>query len=352
MSRLEKAPRQMATLDRRTLLAAAPALMMSACQAPMPMTTSKTPTIDLAGLERAVSVIAADARPGVLGVGLMNLESGESYLFNPERPFPMQSIVKLPLGAAVLSEMDDGRLKLEERVVLNENQLSTQHSPIATAWPGRDAYTLGELLEAMVITSDNTATDVLLKRIGGPGALTAWLASRNLTGIRVDRYERELQPEVNGMPAFRPAWRDGAVYDAARAKIPEARRLAAMRAHMTDGRDSATPRAMLEFLQRLDRRDLISAASTDRLLALMVRNVGAPGRITAGLPPGAVFAHRTGFSGYNLGLRPACNDVGIFTLADKRAYAIVAFLSGTTVDNDAADALIARFAKAAVKAIG
>lgn len=342
----------MATLDRRALLAAAPALMISACQAPMPTTMSKTPRIDLAGLERAVSAVAADARPGVLGFGLANLENGENYLFNPERPFPMQSIVKLPLGAAVLSEMDNQRLNLSDQVTLDESQLSTQHSPIATAWPGRDTYTLGELLDAMVITSDNTATDVLLKRIGGPGALTAWLASRNLTGIRVDRYERELQTEVNGMPSFRPAWRDGAVYDAVRSRLPEATRLAAMRAHMTDGRDSATPRGMLEFLQRLDGNELISTASTAKLRNLMIRNVSAPGRLRAGLPPDAVLAHRTGSSGYHLGLRPACNDVGIFTLADKRAYAIVAFLSGSTVDDAAADALIARVARAAVLAIG
>jgi beta-lactamase class A len=352
MSRLEKAPRRMATLDRRSLLAAAPTLMIPACQAPMPITASRTPAIDLAGLERAVTAIATDARPGFLGVGLMNLENGESYLFNPERPFPMQSVVKLPVGAAVLSEVDGGRLTLDERVVLQETQLSTQFSPVASVWPGRDTYTLGELLEAMVVTSDNTATDVLMKRIGGPGAITAWLASRNLTGIRVDRYERELQPEVNGMPSFRPAWRDGAVYDAARARIPEATRLAAMRAHMTDGRDSATPRGMLEFLQRLNRNDLISANSAEKLRTMMVRNVSAPGRLRAGLPSDAVLAHRTGFSGYHLGLRPACNDVGIFVLADKRAYAIVAFLSGSTIDDAAADALIARVAGAAVRAIG
>lgn len=342
----------MASLDRRSLLAAVPFGLMSACQPRMPTSLSTTPAIDLDGLKRDVTAIANDARPGVLGMGLMNLESGENYLFNDDRAFPMQSLFKLPLGAAVLSEVDDGRLSLTERFWLEVNQLSPQHSPIASAWPGRDSYTAAELLEAAVVDSDNTAADVLLKRIAGPGGLTAWLASRNLTGIRVDRYERELQPEVNGMASFRPAWRDGAAYDAARSKVPDARRLAAMRAHMADGRDSSTPRGMLEFLQRLHRKELISPASSDRLLALLARTVSAPGRLRAGLPRDAVLAHRTGSSGYNLGLRPACNDVGIFTLADKRAYAIVAFLSGTTVEDSVTDALIARVAGAAMRAIG
>ena len=303
------------------------------------------------GFETRIQAIAADARPGTLGVGLMNLESGESYLFNDDRPFPMQSVFKLLLGAAVLSEVDAGKLSLDEAFNLQENQMSPQHSPIATAWPDRRAYSARELLESCVVDSDNTATDVLMKRIGGPGAVMAWLTSKALTGLRVDRYERELQPEANGMATFRPAWRIGSVYDAVRSKIPAAQRLAAMSAYIADPRDTATPRGMLEFLQKLHREELVSTASTGRLRGMMVRTLSAPNRLRAGLPADAVLAHRTGSSGFHLGLRPACNDVGIFTLADRRAYAIVAFLSGVTLGDDASDALIARVAGAAVAAI-
>lgn len=341
----------MATLDRRSLLVAAPFGLLAACRASTPMPASTTPQMDLAGFQTEVQIIAGDARPGTLGVGLMNLENGESYLFNDDRPFPMQSVLKLLLGAAVLSEVDAGKLRLDEAFNLSENQMSPQHSPIATAWPARREYSARELLEACVVGSDNTATDVLMKRIGGPGAVTAWLSSKALTGLRVDRYERELQPEANGMATFRPAWRDAAVYDAVRAKVPAAQRLAAMRAYIVDPRDSATPRGMLEFLQKLHREELVSTASTGRLLDMMTRTVSAPGRLRAGLPPDAVLAHRTGSSGFHLGLRPACNDVGIFTLGDGRAYAVVAFLSGTTLEDGASEALVARLASATVKAI-
>jgi len=315
------------------------------------MAASTTPSLDLAGFDTGVQAIAADARPGKLGVGLMNLESGESYLFNDDRRFPMQSVFKLLLGAAVLSEVEAGKLSLDERFSLEDIQLSPQHSPIASAWPTRRDYSTQELLEFCVVGSDNTATDVLMKRVGGPGAVTAWLTSKALTGLRVDRYERELQPEANGMGTFRPAWRDASVYDAVRSKVPEGQRLAAMSAYMADPRDTATPRGMLEFLQKLHRQDLLSPESTDRLREMMVRTLSAPNRLRAGLPADAVLAHRTGSSGFHLGLRPACNDVGIFTLADGRAYAIVAFLSGATLGEDASDALIARVAGAAVAAI-
>ena len=342
----------MATLQRRTFLAAAPATLLAACEPAMPLTVSTTPKLKLESLNRDMPAIAERARPGALGVALMNLESGETFLFNGERRFPMQSVFKLPLAAAVLSEADARRLQLHDRLVLTEQQLSPQHSPIASAWPARSDYELGQLLEAMVIDSDNTAADVLMKRIGGPGAVTGWLAGRRLTGVQVDRYERELASEVYGMPSFRPEWRNPAVFAAAKSAVPPPVRLAAMRAYMADPRDTATPRGMIEFLNALDRQELLSPASTRLLLRLMSLTTRAAGRLRAGLPATAFLAHRPGTSGVDQGLSTAHNDVGIFTLADKRAYAIAVFLSGSTLGEAGRDRIIADVARAAVKGVG
>jgi beta-lactamase class A len=262
----------------------------------------------------------------------------------------MQSVFKLPLAAAAFSEIEAGRLAFTERTTILEEQLSPLHSPIAAAWPGRSAYTIQELLEAVVVESDNTAADVLMKRIGGPGAVTAWLDTRRIAGVRVDRYERELPSDVWGMPSFRPDWRDPARFAAARDAVPAPMRLAAMRRYMADPRDTATPRGMLELLQRLDRQELLSADSTRRLLALMGRTTRGKDRIRAGLPADAFLAHRPGTSGTDQGLSAAHNDVGIFTLSDKRAYALAVFLSGSTLDDTGRDRVIAQVAAAAVAA--
>ena len=352
MPRLEKARRRMATLDRRALLAAAPAALLAACEPKMPITASTTPKIDLAGLTNAVVELTADAKPGILGVGLLNLESGEAFVYHGERRFPMQSVFKLPLAAAVLSEIDARRLTLDERIFLSEAQLSPQLSPIAAAWPGRKDYAVSELLEAMVVGSDNTAADVLMKRIGGPGAVSAWLVAKACPEIRVDRYERELQTEMYGLGSFRPAWRDPTAFDAAFQKVPADRRLAATRDYMADPRDTASPRGMLEFLQKLDRLELISPASTRMLLAMMRRTTRGADRLKAGLPKDALLAHRPGTSGVDQGLSAAHNDVGLFTLADRRTYAIAVFLSGCTADEATRDRIIAQVARAAVVAIG
>ena len=352
MSRLEESQAPKATLSRRALLAAGPAMATAACSDGLQMTASRTPKLDQDGLNAAIAALARRAAPGRLGVGLLNLDSGEAFTFNGDARFPMLSVFKLPLAAAVLAESEAGRLAMTERFALDENQLSGQHSPIATAWPARRDYSAAELLTAAVVDSDNTAADVLMKRIGGPGAVTAWLVGKRVTGLRVDRYERELQAEAFGMPSFRPAWRDGGAFARARDAVPPADRLAAMRAFMADPRDTTTPAGMVTFLQRLDRRELVSGASTERLLRLMAQSPRAPGRLKAGLPRGVFFAHRPGTSGVDQGLSLAHNDVGIFSLPDKRLYAIAAFLSGSTLDEPARDALLADVARAAVRGVG
>ena len=334
------------------MLIGAAGLTLAACGKSQPLTASRTPKLDMHRLDIEVAAIAQRAAPGVLGFGLMNLESGQFWVRLGDRTFPMQSVIMLPLGAAVLSEVDAGRLKLGEVITIAEEELSCPWSPIADAWPARTAYTAGDLLAAAVRDSDNTAADVLMKRIGGPGAVTAWLEGQQVTEVRIDRYEREVQPDANGMASFRAAWKGSAAFDAAMATVPLATRQAAMRTYMADPRDSSTPRGMLGLLRHLDEGDLMTPASTRRLLTLMIATTLGADRLKAGLPKGASFAHTTGTSGAAAGLNAAFNDVGIFTLADKRSYAIAAFLTGSTATDAQRAALFADLARTAVRAVG
>ena len=334
------------------MLVGAASLTLAACRKNQPLSASRTPRLDVKGLEKGVAAIAARAAPGVLGFGLMNLESGELWVRLGERAFPMQSVFKLPLGAAVLSEIDAGRLTLTEVLTIEAEQLSPAWSPIADAWPARAAYTIDELLIATVSNSDNTAADLLMKRIGGPGAVTAWLDAKKVEQIRVDRYERELQPAVSGMASFRAAWKGEAAFSAAKATVAPERRRAAMLAYMADPQDTATPRGMLGFLRKLDQGELISAASTRRLLSMMAASPRANDRIKAGLPKGSVFAHKPGTSGVEQRLSAAFNDVGVFTLPDRRSYAVCAFLSGSTADEKDRVALFAELGHLAGHSVG
>src|SRR5579859_7766410 len=99
-------------LARRSLLIGAASLGLAACHRSQPLTASRTPRLDMKRLDSGVAAIAARAAPGVLGFGLMNLESGEFWVRLGDRTFPMQGVFEPPLGAAVLSEVDAGRLSL------------------------------------------------------------------------------------------------------------------------------------------------------------------------------------------------------------------------------------------------
>lgn len=314
-------------------------------------TTSKTPALDMTGLNRAAAAIAKRVAPAVLGAGLMNLENGQTWAFNGDRPFPMQSVFKLPLGAAVLSEIESGRLTLEERLAIRSEDLSPPYSPIADAWPARSDYAVVELLDAAVRDSDNTAADLLMRRIGGPGALTAWLVSKDLTNLRVDRYERQLQTEFFGMASFREAWRGRARFLAAKEAVDPALRRAAVVRYLADPRDTATPRGALDFLDQLDDGLLLGPAARERLYALMAGG-RVNSRLGAAMPPGARLLHKTGSSWTEQGLNAATNDMGLIVLADGRRYAAAVFLSGSGLDAAGRDGLVAELGRAMIKSLG
>jgi beta-lactamase class A len=190
-----------------------------------------------------------------------------------------------------------------------------------------------------------------MKRIGGPGAVTGWLQAKKVDEVRIDRYERDLQPESNGMASFRPAWK-GAGYAKALATVRPQVRQAALQAYLRDPRDTATPRGMLVFLSKLDAGELLSAASTQRLVTIMAQSPRGPERLKAGFPKDAAFAHKIGTGGTFEGVSSAYNDVGILTLADKRSYAVAAFLTGSTSPEAARAGLLADLGRAVVASAG
>ncbi|MFO1013432.1 MAG: class A beta-lactamase [Caulobacteraceae bacterium] len=324
--------------------------VLGACR-PEIVGRSHTPKLDTKLLDRDFPALAEKAAPGVFVGAVMNLESGEAWHWNSEKPVPMQSVFKAALGAAALAQADAGRLPLDRVVNLTEMDLSPAFSSVADAFPGRSEYTIQELLQLAVKVSDNTAADVLMKQVGGPGVVTAWLKEHGIEGLRIDRYERELQADLSGTAPYRPEWK-GAQWDMVRAAVPEMERRAAFERYMADPRDTITTHGALDFLARLASGALLSTPSTLLLLKIMTETSTGPNRLKAGLPAGAALAHKTGTGPVVLGVNAATNDMGIVTLADHRRYALAAFVAGCPAPETVREGLIADFARLAVKAAG
>lgn len=308
---------------------------------------------DRPALEREIVAIEQQAK-GRLGVALLDLSDRKSWSHRGGESFPMQSVFKLPLAVAALQAVEAGKLRLDQKVTITRREFSLYHSPLAKAFKGeRNDYPLSELIRLAAGESDNTAADMLMRRIGGPQVVTRMLRDGGVTGISVDRYEREFQPEVFGLPGF--GWDvviDEAAYRATLKALPAAKRQAALAAALRDKRDSATPDASVAFLEGLAQgnwlRDPAHATFLDKVISA---SKTGPARIRGGLPDGAKLAHKTGLGLTMDGVNHATNDIGIVTLPDGRRFAIAVYLAGSKADAKTRFGAHAAVARAAIAAL-
>jgi len=221
----------------------------------------------LIGLEREMSRLLAE-RSGEYGIAAIDLRDGATVAVNGDIPFPMASTVKLAIAATFLTEVDQGRRRLDDMIA------------------GRPA---AKVLELMVVRSNNIAADQLLATVGGPIAVQQWLASHRIDGIRVDRTIAQLLRE---------------------------------RGHLADSRDVATPLAMVTLLNKLDNGTALTPQSRRYLFDLMSRCETGTRRIRALLPAGTPVEDKTGT------LDGVTNDVGFITMPDGRRVAIAVFARG------------------------
>ncbi|GIL39723.1 class A beta-lactamase [Roseiterribacter gracilis] len=307
---------------------------------------------DSTQLRNALTALTAHPGSGRLGVAVRDLEDGSTVLIDAKRPFPMQSVYKLPIAIALLDRVDRGRIALSKTVHLTQAQRAPGRSPLAKQiGPEGLDRTIEQLLELMMIESDNTACDVLLDEVGGPAAVQAVLLLKSLYGVRVDRPEKQLQSDWQGLGHWRAALYEDRVREAAIEALPPQRRQIAIDAYLRDPRDTTTPQGMMDMLARLAAGELLSADSTTRLLHLMTVSVTGLNKIKAGLPQDWALAHKSGASGEAFGLAPAENDVGIATAPDGRRIVIVALLSASRLNSEARDKMLADVARATIAAL-
>lgn len=308
---------------------------------------------DKARLSREIVAIERDAK-GRLGVALLDLKDRSLWSHRGSERFPMQSVFKWPLAIAALQAVEAGKLRLDQPVTIRRSEFSLYHSPLAKAFKGEaNAYPVRELIALAAGESDNTAADILMREIGGPQAVTAMLRAGGITGISVDRYERQFQPEVFGLPGF--SWSDVIDEPAYRARLSAldpARRKAALQAALKDPRDSATPEASVAFVEAQAKGNWLREPAHSALIdRITLETKSGPDRIRAGLPQGARFAHKTGAGLTMDGINHATNDIGLVTLPNGRVFAIAVYLAGSTADAKAREAAHAAVARLAVSAL-
>jgi beta-lactamase class A len=288
--------------------------------------------------------IADRAKPGILGVAVCDLSTGITEGVNLDRKFPLQSVFKVFLAAALLDKVDAGQLSLDQHVVIKHSDVRDGSGPVADT--GGGTFTVRQLIRAALINSDNTAADNLLPMAGGPMGVTIWLRQHQIDGIEVDRDERTLARENNGIPA---SLSPGENSDALRPKIPAAAQRAAFQAALAEDRDTATPQGAIDFLVALQNGKLLTPQSTHQLLTWMRECVTGPDRLKAGFPKKTILAHKTGTGPVRYGVALAINDIGLAVLPDGRTIAIATFLTAAPGTDESRDAFLAACAHAVAK---
>lgn len=273
---------------------------------------------DLSLLQTKFDNIVRAAR-GEVGVALIHVESGARLAIGGDRRFPMASVYKLPIALELLAQVAEGRQHLDRPVSIGANDIRACCTLSRRHPNGGVTLSAGELLELMIVESDNTASDAVLRLVGGPSVVERRLRALGFTDISVNRYEGDILLEMVGVS--QPPPKDQWTLELQRrliSEIPPAIAHEARARYTRDWRDTTTPDEMSRLLARLQLANLLPEAQTDLLLGLLARATTGPARIKGLLPRDTIVAHKTGTTDVVI------NDVGIITLPDERGHLALA----------------------------
>jgi beta-lactamase class A len=306
--------------------------------------TEPAPPARLAGQIEALG----RAFDGRVGIAVRSIEGGWSVGSGAGGIFPQQSVSKLWVAAAMLDRIDAGQAQLSDTVTLTAKDLTIFHQPIRKRIGGGTYTTnIAELMRLAITQSDNTANDVLFRRVGGQEGVGRFLARHNLGEMAIGPGEKILQTQAAGM-RWDDSFSTGRTFWNVRETVPLAVRAKAIGDYVTNPPDAATPAAIAQALARLQRGDLLSRGSSAYLLDLMSQSKTGPDRLRAGLSGGWALAHKTG-TGQVLGYyATAYNDVGILTSPSGRHYTVVVMIASTQQPVPVRQALMASVTRAVI----
>jgi beta-lactamase class A len=319
-------------------------LLHSFALAQAPVITKSSPNGDAAlqKLEREFARLSKTAG-GVVGATAVHLETGRQVSLNGAERFPMASTFKVPIAVQLLSRVDKGEVKLTDMITIEQKDLHPGSGTISNLFnkPGV-ALSVRNLLELMLLISDNSATDIMLRIAGGADAVNAKLRSINIEGISVNRSTAKLISDWIGAKLPPEDQWSPEMFDKLYDAVTPDEQKAATKRFDSDPQDTSTPDGMADLLAKIQRKELHKADTAELLLDIMRRCQTGQARLKGILPANTVVAHKTGTIG------GSTNDVGIITLPDNAGHvAIAVFIKSSEKDMATRERVIAEIARAA-----
>ncbi|MCD9615175.1 CGA/CIA family class A beta-lactamase [Chryseobacterium gleum] len=247
-------------------------------------------------LEQKINSIIKNKKSTV-GVSVLGFENGFKYDKNGDKKLPMQSVFKFHIAAAVLNAVDQGKLSLDQKIMLNpSNLLENTWSPLRDKYPaGNVEIPLSEVIEYTVAKSDNNGCDILLRLLGGTQVVQKFMDSKGVKGFQIKYNEEDMHKDWN-----------------------------------VQYENYSTTKSAADVLKKLYDGKLLSKKSTDYLMKVMLSTSTGLNKMVEQLPKNTPVARKTGASGKNnAGLTGAENEIGIVTLPNGKHYALAVFVSNS-----------------------
>jgi beta-lactamase class A len=244
-----------------------------------------------------------------LGVYAVNVHTGQTMSYRADERFAMMSTFKTYAAAALLHEHPLSTGYFDKVITYTEADL-VMNSPV-TSQNVATGMTVAQLCEATITVSDNTAVNLMLRELGGPGAITEFAREIKDTQTRLDRWEPDMSEAAPG-----------------------------------DIRDTTTPAAMGEGYRSLVLGDALPEPEKQQLTAWLLANKTGDERIRAGLPADWKTADKTGSGGYG-----SANDVAVTWTPDGTPLVMAIMTTKEVADADYESPPIAAAAKVVAEAL-
>ncbi len=232
---------------------------------------------EISPLKTQIQALVAQNSKLQPGLFIIDLDTGAYLDWEGHAPFSAASTIKVPILVAFFQDVDAGKIRLDEPLAIQPEMIAAGSGDLQYKPPGTQ-YTALEVATKMIAISDNTATNMLITRLGGAEALNQRFRSWGLTATAIS----------NPLPDV-------------------------------EGTNITSPKDLATLMSIVNQGELVSLRSRDRLLDIMQQTVNNS-LLPKGLGAGATIAHKTGDIGSLLA------DVGLVDMPTGKRYIVVAMV--------------------------
>ena len=245
-----------------------------------------------------------------IGVAILHIENSDTITLNNNYKYPMQSVYKLPLCLALLSEIEKGKFSLNQKTHVAKYDLpSNTWSPLRDSFPnGNIDLSIAELINYTICKSDNNTCDILFKLLGGTQVAEKYIQSIGYKHINIKTTEAEMRMGDDSIAYTNWCY----------------------------------PTEINQLLVNIFNGKHLNKANTEFLIKTLTETSTGPNRLKGLLQKDIIVAHKTG-SGKNI-----VNDVGIINLPNGNHIAISVFIDNAKIEYEDAEKVIANISKMVV----